>query len=145
MFNIIINLDKIIIMKLKFKMRGIKMTKVLEYHNEGYNCAESIVKAFNEENNMNIPVSIATPFGGGMAVGGTCGAITGALIALGSLKGREEATDANNSRMYTRDLVSRVKEKYGTLECIELKRKGVSCREIIEYVYSILKESVEEI
>ncbi|WP_085829487.1 C-GCAxxG-C-C family (seleno)protein [Clostridium massiliodielmoense] len=121
------------------------MTKVSEYHSQGYNCAESIVKAFNDENNTNIPVSVATPFGGGMAVGGTCGAITGALIALGSLKGREEATDANNSRMYTRDLVSRVKEKYGTLECIELKKKGVTCREIIEYAYSILKESVEEV
>ena len=36
--------------------------------------------------------------------------------------------------------MTKVKEKYGTLECIELKKKGVSCDEIIEYAYSVLKK-----
>ena len=119
------------------------MKKVLEFRDQGYNCAESIVKTFNEEHNLNIPVQVATPFGTGMAVGGTCGAIAGALISLGAINGREEATDTNESRKYTKDIVNKVKEKYGTLECIELKKKGISCGEIIEYTYEVLNESIK--
>ena len=119
------------------------MIDVLDYHKQGYNCAESVVKAFNEENGMNIPVSIASPFGTCMTVGSTCGAVTGVLISLGALKGREEATTKNESRKYTKEIVNKVKEKYGTFECLELKRSGVTCNEIIEYTYNSLKEYVE--
>ncbi|MBW6411208.1 C-GCAxxG-C-C family (seleno)protein [Clostridium weizhouense] len=116
------------------------MEKVLEFHKEGYNCAESVLKAFNEENGLNIPVSIASPFGSGMTVGSTCGAITGTLMAVGMLKGRNTNEEVNNSRTVTREVINKVKEKYGTIECIELKKKGVSCDEIIKYAYDILKE-----
>ena len=116
------------------------MEKVLEFHKEGYNCAESIIKAFNEDNNSDIPVSIASPFGGGMAVGSICGAITGTLIAVGALKGRNSNEEKNNSRIVTKDIINKVKEKYGTIECIELKKKGVTCDEIIQYTYDVLKE-----
>ena len=119
------------------------MEKVLEFHKEGYNCAESIIKAFNEDTNLDIPVSIASPFGGGMAVGGTCGAITGTLMAVGALKGRNTSEEKNDSRTLTKEVITKVKEKYGTLECIELKKKGVTCDEIIEYAYGILKEQIK--
>ncbi|MFT8316198.1 MAG: C-GCAxxG-C-C family (seleno)protein [Clostridium sp.] len=118
------------------------MKKVTEFHKEGYNCAESIVKAINEEKGLNIPVSIASPFGGGMTVGATCGAITGTLMAIGALKGRESGKEANATRKLTKELINKVKEKYGTFECLELKKNGVSCDEIIEYSYDILKESI---
>ena len=36
--------------------------------------------------------------------------------------------------------MNKIKEKYGTFECLELKKKGVSCNEIIEYAYNMLKE-----
>lgn len=119
------------------------MANVLEYHKQGYNCAESVLKAFNEENGLNIPVSIASPFGAGMTVGSTCGAVTGALMVLGALKGREEVTAKNESRKCTKEIMNKVKEKYGTFECLQLKKKGVSCNEIIEYTYNMLKEYVE--
>jgi len=119
------------------------MVKVLEYHKQGYNCAESIIKAFNEEKKLNIPVSIASPFGRGMTVGSTCGAITGVLMALGAIKGREESSDKNESREYTKEIMNKIKEKYGTYECLELKKKGVSCNEIIEYTYNILNEYIK--
>lgn len=119
------------------------MSDVLEYHKQGYNCAESVVKAFNEENDLNIPVSIASPFGSGMTVGSTCGAVTGALMALGSVKGREEAVIKNESKKCTKEIMDKVREKYGTFECLELKKKGVSCNEIIEYTYNVLKEYIK--
>ena len=46
----------------------------------------------------------------------------------------------NNSRVLTKEIINKVKEKYGTLECIELKKKGITCDEIIEYAYNILNE-----
>ncbi|WP_238858512.1 C-GCAxxG-C-C family protein [Clostridium sp. YIM B02569] len=116
------------------------MKKVIEFHKEGYNCAESILKAFNEDTGSEIPIAIASPFGGGMTIGSTCGAITGTLMAIGALKGRNSSEEKNNSRVVTREIINKVKEKYGTLECIELKKKGITCDEIIEYAYNILNE-----
>jgi C_GCAxxG_C_C family probable redox protein len=116
------------------------MERVLEIRKEGYNCAESILKAFNEETGADIPVSIASPFGSGMAVGSTCGAITGTLMAIGTLKGRNTSDEANESRIITKELITRVREKYGTIECIELKKRGITCDEIIKYAYDILSE-----
>ncbi|WP_026889436.1 C-GCAxxG-C-C family protein [Clostridium beijerinckii] len=116
------------------------MKKVIEFHKEGYNCAESILKAFNEDTGSEIPIAIASPFGGGMTIGSTCGAITGTLMAVGALKGRNSSEEKNNSRVLTKEIINKVKEKYGTLECIELKKKGITCDEIIEYAYNILNE-----
>ena len=118
------------------------MSKAVKYHGQGYNCAESIIKAFNDETDANISVSIASPFGSGMTVGFTCGAITGAIMAVGAVCGREEASEQNESRQYARGLMRQIKEKYGTYECIELKKKGVSCDEIIAYSYQLLQAQI---
>ncbi|APM38011.1 C-GCAxxG-C-C family (seleno)protein [Clostridium kluyveri] len=119
------------------------MKKAVDFYEEGYNCAESIIKVVNEEKNLNIPVSIASPFGRGMTVGSSCGAITGALMALGAIKGRKEAVEPNQSRDYTKKIMGKIKEKYGTFQCAELKKKGVSCAEIIEYTHGVLKEYID--
>jgi len=119
------------------------MERVLEFHKEGYNCAESIIKAFNEDTGLDIPVSISSPFGAGMTVGGTCGAITGTLMAVGALKGRNTSEEKNNSRTITKEVITTVKEKYGTIECIELKKKGVTCDEIIKFTYDILSQYIK--
>ncbi|AOR24155.1 C-GCAxxG-C-C family (seleno)protein [Clostridium taeniosporum] len=116
------------------------MDRAVKLHKEGYNCAESILKAFNEDNELNIPVSLASPFGSGMTVGSTCGAITGALMVVGALKGRNTNEERNNSRTFAKEVITKVKEKYGTLECIELKKKGITCDEMIKYTYDLLKE-----
>lgn len=116
------------------------MEKVLEFRKEGYNCAESIIKAVNEDIDLDIPLSIASPFGGGMSVGSTCGAITGTLMAVGALKGRNSSDEKNNTRVLSKGIINKVKEKFGTIECIELKRRGVTCEEIIKYTYDTFKE-----
>lgn len=116
------------------------MERVVEIHKEGYNCAESIIKAFNEDTGSDIPVSIASPFGAGMTVGSTCGAVTGTLMAVGALRGRDTSEETNKSRTLTKEVIAKVKEKYGTIECIELKKRGITCDEIIKFTYDILSE-----
>ena len=121
------------------------MSKAVEYHKAGYNCAESIIKAFNDERHTDIPVSLASPFGGGMGVGANCGAITGMVIALGAVTGRTDATEPNKAKEYARILMQIIKEKYGTYDCRELKQKGVSCDEIIAYTFALLQEKLPQL
>ncbi|TCK92755.1 C_GCAxxG_C_C family probable redox protein [Natranaerovirga hydrolytica] len=116
------------------------MERVIEIFNEGYNCAETMIKVINEENNLDIPVSIGSPFGSGMGVGSVCGAITGALMALGAVKGRENPDVLNGSKKSTRDIMKAIQEKYGTYDCLTLKRNGVSCHEIIEETHRLLQK-----
>ncbi|EJP6471095.1 C-GCAxxG-C-C family protein [Clostridium sporogenes] len=118
------------------------MSRVVEFHKEGFNCAESIIKALNEEKNLDIPVSMASPFGAGMTVGSTCGAITGALMALGAIKGRQECKNKNQSLALAKEVMAKVKEKYDTFDCRELKKKGISCDEMIEFAYNVVKEYI---
>ncbi|ADL50035.1 C-GCAxxG-C-C family (seleno)protein [Clostridium cellulovorans] len=119
------------------------MSNAVEFYKQGYNCSESILMAVNEEKNLNLPVAMASAFGGGMGVASTCGAITGALMALGAVKGRETAEEKNIARVSAKEFMNKVNEKYGTYECKELKRKGVSCPEIIEYAHEVMKEYIK--
>lgn len=67
---------------------------------EGLNCAESIVKAFNElcDNSMSPEIiKMATGFGGGLGHAGClCGALAGSTMVLGILKGRALATESRD-------------------------------------------------
>ena len=66
-----------------------------DYYNNGYNCAEAMVKALNENfgNDEDDQISkFATAFGGGMGRTHeeTCGALNGAILFIGSKYGRVE-------------------------------------------------------
>lgn len=118
------------------------MATAKDFHKEGYNCCEAMLKSANVNKGLDIPVNLGSPFGSGMTVGSTCGAITGAAMILGHLKGRKDSTEKNLSWKDTKALMNAVKEKYGTLECIQLKKQGVSCNEIIEYVEELLNNQL---
>jgi len=62
---------------------------------------------------------------------------------LAYLYGRTKAEEKNESRKITKILMNNIKDKYGSVDCKELKQKGISCSEIIEYTYSILKENMD--
>ena len=114
------------------------MSKAVEYHKKGYNCAESVIKAVNDIKQQQIPVALGSPFGSGMGVGATCGAITGAMIAIVAMIGRDGADQHNEARACGRILMNKVKDAYGTYECRELKKQGVSCDEIIAFTEELL-------
>lgn len=114
------------------------MTKASEYHKQGFTCGEAIIKTYNEEHNTNIPISLGSGMGAGFTVGSVCGAVGAATVIIGSLKGRESNDETNDARRYTKELMTDMKEKYGTEICRDLKKNGVSCAEIIEYTYENL-------
>lgn len=116
------------------------MTNPSIYHKEGYNCAEAILKSYNEEFGTNIPVALGSGMGTGLSVGSICGAVNAAAMVLGFIKGRESNLQPNEARNCSRELMRRVKEKYNSEICIELKSNKVSCGEIIDFSYDVLKD-----
>jgi len=120
------------------------MTKASEYHKQGYTCGEAIIKAFNEENNTDIPVAIGSSMGTGFSAGSLCGAVGGAAAVIGYLKRRESNKENNSARGFTKDLVSEVRGKFGSEICLDLKKNKVSCSDIIDHTYKTLNELIKE-
>ena len=116
------------------------MIKPSIYHSQGYNCAESIIKSYNEEFNTNIPVSLGSGLGSGATVGSLCGAVNAAVLVVGYIKGREDSSAPNEARKYSKEIMKKVKDRYNSELCATLKKNKVSCGEIIDFSYNALKE-----
>ena len=116
------------------------MVKPSVYNSQGYNCAESIIKSYNEEFNTDIPVSLGSGMGSGMAVGSLCGAINAAILVIGYVKGREDSIKQNEAKSYSKQIMQKVRDQYDTEICVNLKRNKVSCSEIIDFTYNALKD-----
>ncbi|RDY23343.1 oxidoreductase [Romboutsia maritimum] len=119
------------------------MTRPSIYHSEGYTCAEALIKSYNEEHKTNIPVSLGSGLGVGMTVGSVCGAVNAAAIIIGFIKGRNDKLEQNEARKYTKELMNKVREKYNSEICLNLKRNKVGCDEIINFTYDALNELLE--
>ena len=95
-------------------MTKMERTQQLRQNTEiHYNCAQAVFIPYAEEMGMSTEqaAAIAAHFGGGMRVGATCGAVTGALMALG-LKGADQKTQ--------RDCWNEFKDQTGAMDCAQL-------------------------
>lgn len=98
-----------------------------ECFSRGYNCAESVLRGVCHAQGTDLPdacLRMATPFGGG--IGRTeelCGALSGAVMAVGASLGRTEP-DGDKTRSYEvanavfRDFVS----EFGYCKCRDLNK-----------------------
>ena len=91
-----------------------------------FNCAESTSKAVADHFNVGrcgFPRA-ASAFGGGLArTGGTCGAVSGTLMGIGLLYGRDEGGDHRHlDRVYAmvRDFNDEFTRRFGSTLCREL-------------------------
>jgi C_GCAxxG_C_C family probable redox protein len=96
------------------------------------NCAESTSKAVADHFNIGrcgFPRA-ATPFGGGIARGGgPCGAVTGTLLGIGLLFGREEGGDHHHlERVYAmvHEFQEEFARRFGSTLCRELLHCDIS-------------------
>ncbi|MGL5051276.1 MAG: C-GCAxxG-C-C family protein, partial [Fusobacteriaceae bacterium] len=67
-----------------------------------------------------------------------CGAVNAAAIVIGAVKGRVNPEDSNDARVLVNELMKSVKEKYKSEICLDLKKSGVDCSDIVEFVYQEL-------
>ncbi len=93
---------------------------------QGYNCAQSVFCAFAEDMGLELDAAarLSSSFGGGLGrLRELCGALSGAELALGYLRGYSDVTDpALKSAHYARvrALAEAFREKNGTYICREL-------------------------
>ena len=92
----------------------------------GYNCAQAVFCAFCDETGLDLDAAarLSSSFGGGLGrLRELCGALAGAELALGMLRGYSDVEDpALKSGHYARVrlLAERFREKNGTYLCREL-------------------------
>ena len=98
---------------------------------EGYNCSQAIACAFSDVTGIDEKTSalLASSFGGGMGrMREVCGAVSGALMVLGTVHGYSDPK-ANDEKkelyVLVRQFADRFREENGSIICRELL-EGVS-------------------
>ena len=99
-------------------------TRALELFDSGLYCAESVLLAMNEAvpSHTDAIPRIATGLCSGMArTGGTCGAVSGAILGIGLVVGRDSANGSvEPAYAQVRSLIASFQERHGSIYCPEL-------------------------
>ena len=115
--------------------------KALEYDRDYIGCSQSVLGALQEEFGIGNKESFkaATVLSGGIArQGETCGAIIGALLALGLVIGRERIEDTETYRAMLEPSIevrTRFREELKKQFGFEEELKSTLCRHIQEKVF----------
>lgn len=98
---------------------------------EGLNCAQTVIGQFADDFGYDEEElhRLAAPFGGGMRNGDTCGAFSGALMALGLAFGGTVGEDdaAEKTVEITKEFRRRFVERFG----------AYTCRDLLGYDFSV--------
>ena len=102
------------------------------------NCCQSVISAFMQDFNLDEKTTfkLATGFGGGMCKGETCGAVTGAYMALGLQFGYASQEDIEGKAITKEKVKTFDKlfiEKHNTLHCKDLIGCDISTPEGHDY------------
>lgn len=130
------------------------------FYKGGLNCAETTMKCLIEDGVVDLPeetVRLMSGFGGGMQRGSICGAVTGAVAAIGAKTGRTSVDeDRKPSAKAVRTFLKRFEEEFGTLYCKELQKTYVkehalkspgmyrACTVFVEKAIELTKEILDE-
>ncbi len=100
--------------------------KAVDKFLNGYLCSQAVLDAFAEDLGMDAATAakLATPFGAGTARNGElCGAVAGALIALGLAEASPDPTDQDaRDRLFERvnEFRRRFLDVHGSISCRQL-------------------------
>ena len=125
--------------------------KAIGYHNKGFNCAQSVFAALGEYTHWDEKQALAVPtgFGGGLKSGEICGAISGAVMALGvvfpHLK-EDDPEGKERTAKFAEQCVNECRKKLGCVTCRELvAREGKeSCIRWIQECAAVAEEIIKE-
>ncbi len=95
---------------------------------DGFNCSQAVFSVYAEEMGVQaeMAMKIACAFGGGMRLGNTCGAVTGALMVIGLKYGKSKVDD-NEARDKTYALAKQLQARFS-------KTNGsIMCRDLLGY------------
>ena len=128
------------------------LKKIAEtYYLDGYNCAESLVKAGNDYYQLGLhdhDMILAAALGAGMQIGEICGALAGAACVLSGKYVKVRAHESDTIKVLTGRLAEKFREKAGGLVCRELKEQYFQeekrCIITVEFACDALEEVVAE-
>jgi len=111
-----------------------KVSEALGMFRDGCACSQAILVAYGCPLGLSREqaLQVSSGFAGGMRMGETCGAVTGAFMVLGLLHGgSDSATGAGRAEVYARvlDFAERFKARNGGLACRDLLGCDVSTPE----------------
>ncbi len=93
---------------------------------DGLSCSQAVLSTYGAEHGLDteLALKIATGFGGGLArQGGTCGAVTGAVMVIGLDRGSlspEDREAKEDTYRAVREFMRRFEEECGSTICREL-------------------------
>ena len=98
------------------------------YHERGFNCCQSVLAAFSDVTGLSEQESfdIGAGFGAGAGTGELCGAVSGAVMALGLLTPVDPADPVGSKKRtmaLSKELQRRFSETFGALRCRDLLQK----------------------
>lgn len=109
--------------------RNILKENAAQFHASGFNCAQSVICALAPALDLDDELSFRLSEGFGAGMGGmteTCGALSGAVMALGFLESTGTDTPTSKGRTYklARELTTAFSKQNGSTVCRELKGVG---------------------
>ena len=101
------------------------VTKAIRLSESGCSCSQAVFGAFALEFGLDedVAVRVASGFGGGMRMGDTCGALTGAFMALGLALGGDASRTAEGRQTVSDAVIActrRFRDSHGALACRDL-------------------------
>ena len=103
-----------------------RIEKAIRLFSDNYNCAQSVFSVFAEDLglDLNTSLKITTPFGGGICGRQkVCGAVTGALMAIGTKYGKGFG-DTDEKKTKTREISEEFMQEFekrnSSLDCIDI-------------------------
>ena len=109
-------------------------------YERGYNCCQSVLSTYGPEYKLDTDncLRLASGFAAGMAYQGkTCGAVIGAYLVIGLLKGSSIPNDEYSKETVYRtisDFNSEFTKINQSLECRELLKKDVSQADDLDFI-----------
>lgn len=138
-------------------MKSDKARAAMARYDAGYNCAQSVLGAFAQELGLDSELAhkLSSCFGGGMRMGATCGALSGALMVIGLAMGYSEVnqTAKELTEQHCLSFIARWKEVIGDTNCKgilgldvsipEQRQKGRDEGVFARYCPNCIEQSVE--
>lgn len=117
-----------------------KKSEIAKEKFQCYNCCQSVLISFSEELGLQegTALKLTSGFGGGMGLGETCGAVTGAYMVLG-LKNIPSATIQETKakiKAMVKEFNQKFTEKHGSLKCKDLIGYDLSIPEEAEKAFA---------
>jgi len=97
--------------------------KAIEYFMQGYNCAQAVVMAFEDEVGIDADTlaKMAVGLGGGVGrMREVCGTVTGMAMVLGLKYGSAHPQSKNEIYPIVQEAITRFKDENGSIVCREL-------------------------